>query len=266
MFEGIKAGKYRAIVNIGVLTTGFDAPVIDCVCWLRPTQSASLFIQMGGRGLRIHPGKENCLMLDMAGNFDRFKSLEMPFSEAKRTKEEEQGAMDGGEPPMKQCDICETVIPASARVCGFCGFMFTGELTNKAFTGHQPTLDEYIAKRVEIIGGLKTKTNRPCVKIKYFVEERKYPIVQTYVNDFKYPSQVHKKTLNRIAGGKKPHRIKVTKNERGYDEVEIWSWTRMDEISTAQAACEITGFHATQPPGYGCELCAKFIKVDRLDV
>jgi hypothetical protein len=80
------------------------------------------------------------------------------------------------------------------------------------------------------------------VKIKYFVEERKYPIVQTYVNDFKYPSQVHKKTLNRIAGGKKPHRIKVTKNERGYDEVEIWSWTRMDEISTAQAACEITGF------------------------
>jgi hypothetical protein len=40
----------------------------------------------------------------------------------------------------------------------------------------------------------------------------------------------------------------------------------MDEISTAQAACEITGFHATQPPGYGCELCAKFIKVDRLDV
>jgi len=58
-------GELQVVCNMGVLTEGFDAPGIDCVYLLRPTQSWSLFVQMVGRGLRIAPGKKDCLVLDV---------------------------------------------------------------------------------------------------------------------------------------------------------------------------------------------------------
>lgn len=61
-----------AITNCNVLTTGFDAPPVDFIVLLRPTQSIVLYIQMLGRGTRLASNKENCLVLDYAGNIDRF--------------------------------------------------------------------------------------------------------------------------------------------------------------------------------------------------
>ncbi len=58
----------KYLVNVNVLTTGFDAPRIDCVALLRPTLSPGLFYQQVGRGFRLWPGKENCLVLDYGGN------------------------------------------------------------------------------------------------------------------------------------------------------------------------------------------------------
>ena len=63
-----KEGKLKYLVNVGVLTTGFDAPNIDCVAMLRPTCSPGLYYQMVGRGLRLSETKEDCLVLDFAGN------------------------------------------------------------------------------------------------------------------------------------------------------------------------------------------------------
>lgn len=63
-----KAGKIKYLVNVSVLTTGFDAPHVDLIAILRPTESVSLYQQIAGRGLRLAPGKENCLILDYAGN------------------------------------------------------------------------------------------------------------------------------------------------------------------------------------------------------
>jgi DNA repair protein RadD len=51
-----------------VLTTGFDAPHVDLIAILRPTESVSLYQQIVGRGLRLAPGKTDCLILDYAGN------------------------------------------------------------------------------------------------------------------------------------------------------------------------------------------------------
>ena len=66
-----KAGRIRALTSVGVLTTGFDAPATDLLAFLRPTKSTGLYIQMAGRGMRPSPGKENCLVLDFAGNVAR---------------------------------------------------------------------------------------------------------------------------------------------------------------------------------------------------
>ncbi|RUP47328.1 putative DEAD/DEAH box helicase [Jimgerdemannia flammicorona] len=62
---------YPVLVNCGILTEGTDIPNIDCVLLARPTKSTTLFQQMLGRGMRLHPGKDNCLMLDFVDNFKR---------------------------------------------------------------------------------------------------------------------------------------------------------------------------------------------------
>ncbi|ANG61103.1 ATP-dependent helicase [Marinobacterium aestuarii] len=63
-----KAHELKYLVNVAVLTTGFDAPHVDLIAILRPTQSVSLFQQIVGRGLRLAPGKTDCLVIDYAGN------------------------------------------------------------------------------------------------------------------------------------------------------------------------------------------------------
>ncbi|AKH64769.1 MULTISPECIES: DEAD/DEAH box helicase [Photorhabdus] len=66
--EAFKAQQLRYMVNVAVLTTGFDAPHVDLIAILRPTESVSLYQQIIGRGLRLFPGKKDCLILDYAGN------------------------------------------------------------------------------------------------------------------------------------------------------------------------------------------------------
>ncbi|MDR2224938.1 MAG: ATP-dependent helicase, partial [Providencia sp.] len=63
-----KNRKLHYLVNVSVLTTGFDAPHVDVIAILRPTESVSLYQQIVGRGLRLCEGKTQCLILDYAGN------------------------------------------------------------------------------------------------------------------------------------------------------------------------------------------------------
>ncbi|MBV4411962.1 DEAD/DEAH box helicase family protein [Enterobacteriaceae bacterium YMB-R22] len=68
LIAAFKQQRCRFLVNVSVLTTGFDAPHVDLIAILRPTESVSLYQQIIGRGLRLAPDKENCLILDYAGN------------------------------------------------------------------------------------------------------------------------------------------------------------------------------------------------------
>ena len=61
LLERFRTGALSYLCNVNVLTTGFDAPNIDCVALLRPTMSPGLFYQMCGRGFRLHPEKKDCL-------------------------------------------------------------------------------------------------------------------------------------------------------------------------------------------------------------
>jgi DNA repair protein RadD len=62
-----KARKFKYLVNVSVLTTGFDAPHVDVIAILRPTESNSLYQQIVGRGLRLSPDKKDCYILDYTG-------------------------------------------------------------------------------------------------------------------------------------------------------------------------------------------------------
>jgi superfamily II DNA or RNA helicase len=81
----LKAGKIQLATSCGVLIEGFDEPTIDAVIMARPTKSHALYIQSVGRGLRLWPGKENCLVLDFTDrshNLDSIMSLSTAVPEA----------------------------------------------------------------------------------------------------------------------------------------------------------------------------------------
>lgn len=67
MLARLRSGETRVIANCGVLTEGFDEPSLEALILARPTQSKSLYLQMLGRGLRRYPGKDRCLVVDVAG-------------------------------------------------------------------------------------------------------------------------------------------------------------------------------------------------------
>jgi DNA repair protein RadD len=71
ILQKFKSRQLKYLVNVSVLTTGFDAPHVDLIAILRATESVSLLQQIIGRGLRIDDNKNDCLILDYAENIDR---------------------------------------------------------------------------------------------------------------------------------------------------------------------------------------------------
>jgi DNA repair protein RadD len=115
--QRFRAGELKYLCNVNVLTTGFDAPNIDCVALLRPTLSPGLYYQMVGRGFRLHPGKTDCLVLDFGGNVLRHG----PVDALRVTKPSSNG---NGEAPAKECPECHAVIAAGYAACPECGHKF----------------------------------------------------------------------------------------------------------------------------------------------
>ncbi|MFQ6371695.1 DEAD/DEAH box helicase family protein [Shewanella sp. YIC-542] len=73
-----KSRQLKFLVNVAVLTTGFDAPHVDLIAIMRPTASIALFQQMVGRGLRLSDGKKECLIIDYAANGFDIYSPQIP--------------------------------------------------------------------------------------------------------------------------------------------------------------------------------------------
>ena len=113
-----KDGDLKYLVNVNVLTTGFDAPNIDCVALLRPTNSPGLYYQMLGRGFRLHPDKINCLVLDFGGNILRHGPVDALQIKDKTDRK------SSSEAPAKECPNCQALIHASYSVCPDCGHEF----------------------------------------------------------------------------------------------------------------------------------------------
>lgn len=111
-----KNGTYQAIVNVDVLTTGFNVPSVDLIAILRPTKSPVIHVQTIGRGLRIAEGKDHCLVLDFAGNI-----AELGPINAVRIKQKQKG--ESGAPIIKECPDCQLMHHPSVKECP-CGYEF----------------------------------------------------------------------------------------------------------------------------------------------
>lgn len=140
--EDFKAGKYRWMVNNGILTTGFDFPALDVLAIMRATNSTGLWVQMLGRLTRpfyapghdlstgegrlmaiLHSQKPNGLVLDFAANTGRLGPINDPVIPKPRGKGGPKGVA-----PVRICDNCGVYNHSSAVQCTACGTLFPREL------------------------------------------------------------------------------------------------------------------------------------------
>ena len=146
----------KYLVNVNVLTTGFDAPNVDCVVLLRPTASPGLFYQMVGRGFRLHPDKDDCLVLDYGDNILRHGPVDtIQIAERKS---------NNGTAPAKECPECQTVVHAAYTSCPDCGFEFPPPERNK----HNPQ-----ASSAGILSGEFADTEYEVQDVKYSVHAKR---------------------------------------------------------------------------------------------
>lgn len=166
---GFKNGTYKYIVSNGVLTTGFDHPPIDIIGILRPTMSPALWVQMLGRGTRPYSWfvenqyiagfnfvKENCLVLDFAGNTKRLGPINDPVLPRKKGQKT-------GDAPIRICGHCGVYNHASARFCCSCGeaFEFKQKLFTEAGTEELIKTDLPVVETFEVSRVIYNKHIRP---------------------------------------------------------------------------------------------------------
>jgi DNA repair protein RadD len=120
------AGRTQVIVNVAVLTEGWDHPPTSCVVLLRPSSFKSTMIQMVGRGLRTvdpeeYPGvvKNDCIVLDFGTSSLIHGSLEQDV--------QLDGREGVGEAPTKTCPECDATVPAAVMECPLCGYVWESE-------------------------------------------------------------------------------------------------------------------------------------------
>jgi DNA repair protein RadD len=135
-----RAGEIRALTNVNVLTTGFNVPGVDLIAMLRPTLSTGLYVQMVGRGTRPADGKQNCLVLDFAGNVRRHGPVDQADGSGR-------SRVSVGDAPTKTCPECKELVALAATVCSACGHEFPVPVRTPV-PKHAP-----IADLVPILGG-----------------------------------------------------------------------------------------------------------------
>lgn len=172
ILDAFRGGRLKYLCNVGVLTTGFDAPHIDCVAMLRPTLSAGLYYQMTGRGFRLHPSKQDCLVLDFGGNVLRHGPVDQ-IEVVTRNRGE-------GNAPAKECPACQALIATGYSVCPQCGHVFPppdrqkhdSKASEAGILSGQATVAEYPVQ--DITYSVHRKRNAPldapkCMRVDYVV-------------------------------------------------------------------------------------------------
>lgn len=173
--EAFQNFDYQCIVNMDMLTTGFDHPPIDLISDMQPTRSTGKHVQKYGRGTRPSPetGKRDCLGLDFARNVANLGPINDPRIPRK------PGDSGPGDAPIRICGSCGIYNHASARVCVGCGaeFEFAARLFAESGTAAIIRTDDAQIEYFEVSKVLYTKHAKfdkqgnpatpPSVKVTY---------------------------------------------------------------------------------------------------
>lgn len=144
----LDSGRLEVVVNVAVLTEGFDSPPVSCVLLLRPSSHRSTMTQMIGRGLRTidperYPGvhKSDCVVIDFGISVLTHGSLEQEVNLSKpRPPGEDAG-------PKKLCPKCRGKVPIQSRECPLCGYEFIIEAPDQPLG----ILEDFTLNEIELI-------------------------------------------------------------------------------------------------------------------
>lgn len=142
--DRFKKGGARCLVNVAMLTTGANFPQIDMLVFMRPTRSPVLYVQMAGRGMRLFPGKIDCLLLDFGGVVEELGPIDQV-----RVPQKGEGT---GDAPVKACENCGEMCAAGCAKCPFCGHEFPeNELNLETKASSEAALSSQLkAKDIEV--------------------------------------------------------------------------------------------------------------------
>ena len=144
--QRVMAGIVKVIVNIGVLAFGTDWPIISCVIIARVTRNISSWIQMIGRGSRLHPNKKDCLVIYHGDNFDELgridEAIEWSLDDKSTVKERKEAAKKETKEPKDIKCKCGYVF-RSSRTCPACGLVMIQK--GEAIPFHEADLKELVA-------------------------------------------------------------------------------------------------------------------------
>ena len=180
------AGELRWMLNVGVLTEGWDCTRVDAVVLARPTKSTALYVQMVGRGLRLHTGKTRCVIYDIVGCHEEFGFVDDPNINIDDKKE--------GEAKPKVCPMCFAVIPSNAQLCPECGFSFKAEEKIEEIADDSEKEHEMIDLNInehpdfgDVYKGwadeYESQKGNKCLRVAYFHSKRKKPVFHYYPMD-----------------------------------------------------------------------------------
>lgn len=167
IIDGFRAQRIRCLTNVGIIGTGFNAPHVDLIAGLRPTQSAGLFVQHIGRGFRLFPGKADCKVLDFAQNTERHGPVDLITADSVRKK----GKGDG-QPLVKTCPNCREQVAISCMECPACGHIWERTAVVKHFATATKLPILSLPPRWLAVDGVKfyhheKAGGKPSVKIRY---------------------------------------------------------------------------------------------------
>ena len=129
-------GRIRFLINVDVLTIGYDCTRVDHIAICRATVSPGLFYQICGRGFRLHEGKEQCWIQDFGGNIERHGPIDSPTYGINTIKTKSEP----GKAPTRVCPNCFAILALSARVCPECNLEFPRDLNIESQASKQEIL------------------------------------------------------------------------------------------------------------------------------
>jgi DNA repair protein RadD len=191
--ERFRRGEIQCLVNVAVLTTGFNVPDIDLLAFMRPTRSPVLYVQTVGRGVRpiyadgydltttqgrldaiANSHCPDCMVLDFGGVVDALGAIDQVTIQ--KTYTEQDIEREAGEGIMKICPSCGAECAAGQRYCYECSHCFI-QLSNQSDNKAIVSMDEP-ARWVSVLGGFTSKhvnkrkpDNPPTMKVTYATME-----------------------------------------------------------------------------------------------
>lgn len=144
--------KIRGLCNVNIFSEGFDVPHIDAVILMRPTKSPGLYYQQVGRGLRTHPDKQSCLVLDFAGNVLTHGPIDCIQVRNRIGSSQSDSGAEAQPPPCKECPKCQSIVHAACVLCPDCEhkFEFAEKANHYSTASYAPIISDEIYEGIKV--------------------------------------------------------------------------------------------------------------------